>query len=105
VVAHGPLLGVDRWIRDAVQARATSAAWGWVGDTRYSPAQILVDIATNQIAIPVLAVCAVIASARRISLRPLLAAGTGLVLLLVTVVAGKVIIGRPGPGPTIAHIP
>jgi membrane-associated phospholipid phosphatase len=104
VVAHGPLLGVDRWIRDAVQARATSAAWGWVGDTRYSPAQILVDIATNQIAIPVLAVCAVIASARRISLRPLLAAGTGLVLLLVTVIAGKVIIGRPGPGPAAAHI-
>jgi membrane-associated phospholipid phosphatase len=105
VVAHGPLLGLDRWIRDAVQAQANSAAWRWVGDTRSSPAQILVDIADNQVAIPVLAVCAMVAVVRRQSLRPLLAAGTGLVLLLVTVIAGKVLIGRPGPGPTSAHIP
>jgi undecaprenyl-diphosphatase len=104
VLANGPLVGLDRWIRDAVQAQANSATWRWVGDTAFSPAQVIVEIATNQIAIPVLAVCAAVASARRVSLRPVLAAGTGLILLLVTVVAGKVLIGRPGPGPAAFHI-
>ena len=30
VLAHGPLVGLDEHIRDAVQAPATSPAWRWL---------------------------------------------------------------------------
>ena len=45
-----------------------------------------------------LAVCALIAVARRQTLRPLAAAAAGVVLLLATVVPAKILIGRSGPG-------
>src|SRR5262249_26736665 len=72
VLAHGPLVAADHHIRAAVQARATSPRWLWLSQGRYAPAQLLVDLGNNQVAIPVLAVCALIAVARRQSLRPLL---------------------------------
>jgi membrane-associated phospholipid phosphatase len=100
VLAHGPLVGVDERIRSAVQARATSPTWRWLSDRGYSPAQLIVDLGNYQIAVPVLAACALFATARRRTLRPLLAAVAGVVLLLTTVTAGKILIGRTGPGLT-----
>jgi membrane-associated phospholipid phosphatase len=103
VLADGPLLGVDRRIRAAVQAQAASDTWRWVGDSWHAPARLLVELGNNQVAIPVLAVCALVAAARHRSLRPLLAAAAGVVLLLVTVIPAKILIGRSGPGqPAVA---
>ena len=98
VLAGGPLVGVDRRIRAAVQAQAASDTWRWVGDSWHAPARLLVELGNNQVAVPVLALCALIAAARHRSLRPLLAAAAGVVLLLVTVIPAKILIGRPGPG-------
>lgn len=100
VLAHGPLVGVDERIRTAVQAQATSPTWRWLSDRWYSPAQLIVDLGNFRIAVPVLAACALFAAARRRTPRPLLAAAAGLVLLLTTVTAGKILIGRTGPGLT-----
>ncbi len=104
VLANGPLITVDRWIRGAAAARADSATWRWVGDRWYSPARLLVELGNNQAAMPVLAVCAAVAARWRRSLRPLIAAVIGVVLLLGTVIPAKILIGRPGPGmPPVAH--
>jgi undecaprenyl-diphosphatase len=100
VLAHGPLVGMDDRIRTAVQAQATSPTWRWLSDRWYSPAQLIVDLGNYQVAVPVLAVCALIAAARQRTLRPLLAAVAGAVLLLATVTAGKKLIDRTGPGLT-----
>ena len=100
VLAGGPLVGADRRIRAAVQARATAPAWRWLSDSWHAPAQLLVDLGNYQVAVPVLAACALIAAARRRTPRPLLAAVAGVVLLLVTVTAAKIAIGRTGPGLT-----
>jgi membrane-associated phospholipid phosphatase len=100
VLEHGPLIGVDGQIRTAVQAQATSPAWRWLSDRWYSPAQLLVDLGNYQVAVPVLAACALFAGARERTLRPLLTAVAGVVLLLATVTAGKKLIDRTGPGLT-----
>ena len=100
VLAGGPLVGADQRIRAAVQARATAPAWRWLADSWHAPAQLLVDLGNYQVAVPVLAACALIAAARRRTLRPLLAAFAGVVVLLVTVTAAKIAIGRTGPGLT-----
>jgi membrane-associated phospholipid phosphatase len=103
VLANGPLVAVDRRIRAAVQAQAASDTWRWVGDSWHAPARLLVELGNNQVAVPVLALSALIVAARHRSLRPLLAAVVGVVLLLVTVIPAKVLIGRPGPGqPAVA---
>jgi undecaprenyl-diphosphatase len=98
VLANGPLVAADRHIRAAVQAHATSPRWLGLSQGRLAPAQLIVDLGNNQVAIPVLAVCALIAVARRQTLRPLLAAAAGVVLLLATVVPAKILIERSGPG-------
>jgi membrane-associated phospholipid phosphatase len=100
VLAHGPLIGVDERIRSAVQAQATSPAWRWLSDRWYSPAQLIVDLGNYQVAVPILAACALFATARCRTPRPLVAAVAGVVLLLTTVTAGKILIGRTGPGLT-----
>ncbi len=103
VLAGGPLVGVDRRIRAAVQALAASATWRWVGDSWHAPARLLVELGNNQVAVPVLALSALIVAARHRSLRPLLAAAAGVALLLATVIPAKILIARPGPGqPVIA---
>jgi membrane-associated phospholipid phosphatase len=98
VLADGPLMAVDRRIRAVVQAQAHSAAWRWVGDGWHAPAQLLAELGNNQVAVPLLALSALIVAARHRSLRPLLAAAVGVVLLLVTVIPAKILIARPGPG-------
>jgi membrane-associated phospholipid phosphatase len=103
VLADGPLVGVDRRIRAAVQAQAASATWRWVGDSWHAPARLLVQLGNNQVAVPVLALCALIVAVRHRSLRPLLAAAVGVALLLATVIPAKILIGRSGPGqPAVA---
>jgi membrane-associated phospholipid phosphatase len=98
VLAGGPLVGADWRIRAGVQAQAHSAAWRWVGDSWHAPARLLVELGNNQVAVPVLALSALIVAVRHRSLRPLLAAAAGVALLLVTVIPAKILIGRPGPG-------
>jgi membrane-associated phospholipid phosphatase len=98
VLANGPLIAVDRAIRGAVQAQADSATWRWIGDRWYSPARLLAGLGNNQAAVPVLAVCAAVAARWRRSLRPLIAAAIGVVLLLGTVIPAKILIARAGPG-------
>jgi membrane-associated phospholipid phosphatase len=98
VLANGPLIAVDHEIRAAVQAQADSATWRWAGDRWYSPARLLVELGNNQAALPVLAVCAVIAARWRRSLRPLIAAAIAVAMLLGTVIPAKILIGRAGPG-------
>jgi membrane-associated phospholipid phosphatase len=103
VLADGPLVGADRRIRAAVQAQAHSATWRWVGDSWHAPARLLVELGNNQVAVPVLALSALIVAARHRSPRPLLAAAAGVVLLLVTVIPAKILIARSGPGqPAVA---
>jgi membrane-associated phospholipid phosphatase len=103
VLADGPLVSADRRIRAAVQTQAASDTWRWVGDSWHAPARLLVELGNNQVAIPVLALGALIAAVRHRSLRPLLAAAAGVVLLLVTVIPAKILIGRSGPGqPAVA---
>ncbi len=104
VLVRGPLVAVDERIRDAVQAQANSATWHWLGHGRYSPAQLLVELGDNQVALPVLAVCALVAAAWHRSSRPLIAAVSGVVLLLGIVIPAKILIGRAGPGlPPVPH--
>lgn len=99
VLAHGPLIGLDQHIRDAVQARATSPAWRWLNAGRYSPARLPTYLGRYYVAVPVLALTAVILAIRRHTLRPVAAAAIGAVLLT-TVIPAKILIGRVGPGLT-----
>jgi membrane-associated phospholipid phosphatase len=98
VLANGPMVAADRRIRAAVRSGATSAGWHWLTDSWHAPAQLLVDLGNYQVAVPVLMASALIVGARHRTLRPLLAALAAVVLLLVTVTAGKILIGRTGPG-------
>ena len=100
VLAHGPLVSLDQHIRDAVQARATSPAWRWLGASPHSPAQLATDLGRNYVAGPVLALTAVVLAVRRRTARPVAAAAIGVVLVVATVIPAKILIGRTGPGLT-----
>lgn len=102
VLAHGPLVSLDEHIRAAVQARATSPAWRWLGDSPHAPAVLLTDLGQYLVAGPVLAVTAVALAIWRHTPRPLAAAVAGVVLLLAIVIPAKILIDRPGPGLTSA---
>jgi membrane-associated phospholipid phosphatase len=98
VLADGPLVGVDRRIRQATAAQANSATWHWVGGAAHAPAQLLVQIGNNQVAVPVLMLCALIAAVWHRSVRALVAAVIAIALLLGTVIPAKILIARAGPG-------
>jgi membrane-associated phospholipid phosphatase len=104
VLANGPLVGVDRRIRQAVQTQANSPTWHWVAGGSLTPARLLVQLGNNQVAVPVLVLCALVVAVRHRSLRPLIAAAVGVVLLLGTVIPAKILIARAGPGlPPVAR--
>jgi membrane-associated phospholipid phosphatase len=104
VLANSPVLDVDTWIRNAVQAQAHSARFRWLEGYRYAPVYLLVDLGNNQVAVPILGLSALIAAIRDRSVRPLLAAVVGVALLLGIVIPAKILIGRSGPGlPPVAH--
>ena len=98
VLVHGPLTGLDERIRAAVLARAASPGWRWLGDTPHRPAPLIIDLGMTTVAVPVLAAVALALAIRRHTVRPVLIALTGVVLLLATVIPAKIILGRPGPG-------
>ena len=100
VLAHGPLVSLDQHIRDAVQARATSPAWRWLGASTHSPAQLATDLGRNYVAGPALALTAIVLAVRRRTARPVAAAAIGVVLVVATVIPAKILIGRTGPGLT-----
>ena len=89
VLVHGPLTGLDERIRAAVLARADSPAWHWLSDTPHRPAPLLTDLGMYTVAVPVLAAVAVTLAIRHRTLRPLLIAVTGVVLLLGTVIPAE----------------
>src|SRR5258708_38684846 len=70
VLADGPLAGADRRIRAVVRAHATSGAWQWLSDSWHAPARLLVDLGNYEVAVPVLAACALIAAAPHPTLPP-----------------------------------
>jgi membrane-associated phospholipid phosphatase len=98
VLAGGPLVSVDRRIRQATAAQANSATWHWIGGGSHAPARLLVQLGNNQVAVPVLVLCALIVAFRHRSVRPLLSAAVGVALLLATVIPAKILIARAGPG-------
>lgn len=98
VLVHGPLTGLDVRIRGAVLARADSPAWRWLAATPHRPALLLTDLGMTTVAVPVLAAVALALAIRRHTIRPVLIALTGVVLLIGTVIPAKIIIARPGPG-------
>jgi len=100
VLAHGPLITLDQYIRHTVQDWAHAAAWRWLADSPRAPAQLITDLGRETVAVPVLAVAAAVLAVHGHTLRPLLVAASGVVLLLVTVIPAKIIIARPGPGTT-----
>jgi membrane-associated phospholipid phosphatase len=97
VLANGPAIALDRRIRAAVQAQANAAGWRWIGHGAFAPAQLLTDVGST-VAVPVLVVCALVVAARHKSLRPLVAAVAGVMLLLAIVITGKILTDRAGPG-------
>jgi membrane-associated phospholipid phosphatase len=104
VLTDGPLIGTDHrihtWVRDQWLARH----WKWLAHGPTAPARLLVDCARFQVAIPVLVLVAIVLALRDHSPRPLFTAGTGLVLLLATVLPLQVAIGRAYPG-HVWHVP
>jgi membrane-associated phospholipid phosphatase len=98
VLADGPMIAVDRHIRAAVQAHANAAGWRWIGHGAHAPAQLLTELGNNQVAVPVLIVCALLVAVRYRSPRPLVAAACGVVLLLAIVSSAKILTDRAGPG-------
>lgn len=98
VLADGPMIAADRRIRAVVQAQANAAGWRWIGHGAHAPAQLLTQLGNNEVAVPVLIACALVAAAWRRSLRPLAAAAAGVVLLLAIVTSGKILTDRAGPG-------
>lgn len=101
VLANGPLVTMDQHIRQTVQGWAHAAAWRWLADSPHAPAQLITDLGRETVAVPVLAVVAAVLAIRGRTLRPVLAAATSVLLLLVTVIPAKIIIARPGPGTTV----
>ena len=98
VISHGPLVSLDSHIRSVVLGWDRSAGWHWLADSPHAPAQLLTDLGSLPVAIPVLALAAVSAAAWRHSVRPLITAAVGVALLLACVIPAKIIIGRAGPG-------
>ncbi len=94
VLVSGPLVGADQRIRVFTRSLASSPGWHWLG----GPARLIVDVASPVVAVPVLVISALAVGASRRSLRPPLTAAAASVLLLVTVVPGKILIGRLAPG-------
>ncbi len=97
VLVHGPVIGMDQQIRHTVQGWAHEPGWHWLASGPHAPAQLVTRLG-SPLAVAVLAVAAAVLAAWRRTLRPLLAAATGVALLLVTVIPAKIIIARPGPG-------
>jgi undecaprenyl-diphosphatase len=93
VVAHGPLLGLDRWIRsqlfhlhaEHIHPGLNLLARKWT------------HIGSPEVAVPVLVLGAVAAAARSRSWKPLLAASLAGLALFGTVIPGKIVFERPGP--------
>ncbi|HUA31849.1 MAG TPA: phosphatase PAP2 family protein [Streptosporangiaceae bacterium] len=98
VLAAGPVIAADRRIRAAVLAQANAPGWRWIGHGGHAPAQLLTGLGNNQVAVPILVLCALLVAARHRSLRPLLAAAAGVILLLGIVTPAKILTDRAGPG-------
>lgn len=100
VLTGGPLTALDGRIRSAVLDQAASASWSWLATSHGATSLpwLLIHMANPHVAVPVLAVVAVVLAVFRRSLRPLCAAAMGVALLLGTVLSAKMLVGRVTPG-------
>ena len=98
VLWPSPLVPFDQHVRAVVLGWARSPGWRWLDDGRRPPARLLTDLGSTLVAVPVLALSATAAATRQRSLRPLGTALLGVLLLLVSVIPAKILIGRAGPG-------
>lgn len=98
VLAGGPLIALDQHVRAAVLARAGTPGWRWLGSGGAPPAQLLVDLGGFKIALPVLGAAVLAAAVGYRSVRPLVTAAVGVVLLFATVTPLKQLVGRAHPG-------
>jgi membrane-associated phospholipid phosphatase len=104
VLTDGPLVSADHRIHNWVRDQWLARHWKWLAHGPSAPARLLIDLARFQVAIPVLALAAVVVALRAHNLRPLFTACAGLVLLLATVLPLQILIGRPYPG-HVWHVP
>ncbi|OIV35289.1 hypothetical protein BIV57_22345 [Mangrovactinospora gilvigrisea] len=100
LVPHGPVDRLDATLRDAVQSARDGGPGRLPGVETL--AQLLSDIGDTLVSVPLLLAAAVAAAvlARRRRLRwwvPAVIAPAALVVLMGTVVPGKVLVARPGP--------
>jgi membrane-associated phospholipid phosphatase len=93
VVAAGPLLAVDRWVRSHVLHLVAENPYPLL-DTL---AKRWTDFGASAISIPLLTLATVIAAIRSRSWKPVLSALLAGLALFATVIPGKILIGRPGP--------
>ena len=93
VIAKGPLLDLDRWIRDWLQTRAAANPYPILNTC----ARWWTDIGSPEIAVTALVLVTVASATRTRSWKPVLAATLAGTALFGTVIPGKLLIGRPGP--------
>ncbi|MFF4653731.1 phosphatase PAP2 family protein [Streptomyces sp. NPDC001380] len=106
VSGHGPLLGLDDEVRDAVARTDQALPSGTLRPAADHAAQLLSDLGGAGFAVPVLLGCAAVAAWRSRRSRtprwwaPLAAAGLTAPLIPLLVVPAKAYFARPGPDGT-----
>lgn len=93
LVTDGPLLGLDRWIRDQLVHLALVNP----DPALNTLARKWTHIGSPEVSVPALTLCAGAAAVRTRSWKPLLAATLAGIALFATVIPGKIYFGRPGP--------
>ena len=93
VVAHGPLLAVDRWTRRATLHLVADNPYPWLNRL----ADWWTDLGSSPVAIPLLIAATLAATVRARSWQPVLGSALAGTALFVTVIPGKILVGRPGP--------
>jgi membrane-associated phospholipid phosphatase len=93
VIAKGPLLGIDRWMRGQLLSLVASNPYPSLN----TYASWWTHFGSPEIAVTALAAAALASAARTRSWKPVLAAILAGTALFATVIPGKILIGRPGP--------
>ncbi|MFC1421554.1 phosphatase PAP2 family protein [Streptacidiphilus cavernicola] len=93
VIAKGPLLGTDRWIRDWLQAKVAANPYPITN----TYARWWTHFGSPEIAVTALVLVTLASAARARSWKPVVSAALAGTALFATVIPGKLLIGRPGP--------
>ncbi|MFC1414988.1 phosphatase PAP2 family protein [Streptacidiphilus sp. N1-12] len=93
VIAKGPLLGIDRWVRGQLLAGAAANPYPILN----TYARWWTHFGSPSVAVSALTVVTLAAAAWTRSWKPMFSAAIAGIALFATVIPGKVLIGRPGP--------